>query len=81
MKQTIVDYLVLNQVNIQEHVKDCVNISNAIDYDGVFKDLIEQQKNDLTKRAIINFIASDLALDYETITIVLEDINLGDYLK
>lgn len=81
MKQDIIDYLVSNQEHLKEVIapfKDLMNIQTSKE-DAVWLPLINTQYKESVKSAIITDVTQSLAVDYESVSIILDDINLEDY--
>lgn len=82
MKDQIKDYLITHKLRLKELLEPIVIAKDyMIKIDFLFNEEIMEQFNRKIRSDIANEVSKDLACDYETIIILLEDINLMEYLK
>lgn len=82
-KQDVIDYLVYNKEMIQELVEPFDQMKKLIE-DTTPKELWDDVKQEYdweVKGLILELITRNTGLDAESIIIVLEDIDLREYLK
>lgn len=82
-KQDVIDYLVYNKEMIQELVEPFDQMKKLIE-DTTPKELWDDVKQEYdweVKGLILELITRNTGLDAESIIIILEDIDLREYLK
>lgn len=78
----IKEYLIANQEHIKLLVsKDVIQKEYLLKIDALFSDEIIEQFNSVIRRKISEDVCKRLACDVESVLIVLEEIDLYQYLK
>lgn len=83
MREQIIEYLVKNKEHFKESHQWLVDEKMKLFgiHSPLFHDDIEKEHNEMLNSLIITEVSASLGADYESICVVLEDLNLKEFLQ